>query len=68
VFAYTFSKSFEQSHRLNDWNLAEKPIHELAGIDKPQNIAFAGTWELPVGWGRRYLKDVPRWTGALVNG
>ena len=68
VFAYTFAKSFEQNHRLNDWNLAEKPIHELTNVDKPQNIAFAGTWELPVGWGRRWLSDVPRFTGALVNG
>ena len=68
VFSYTFSKSFEQSHRLNDWNLAEKPIHELSSIDKPQNIAFAGTWELPIGWGRRWANDIPRFAGAFVNG
>ena len=68
VFSYTFSKSFEQSHRLNDWNMAEKPIHELSNIDKPQNIAFAGTWELPIGWGRRWMNDVPRFAGAFVNG
>ena len=68
VLAYTFSKSFEQSHRLNDWNLAEKPVHELANIDKPHNLALAGTWELPIGWGRRWFNDVPRFTGALVNG
>ena len=68
VFAYTFSKSFEQSHRLNDWDLAEKPIHELSNIDKPQNIAFAGTWELPIGWGRRWFNGVPRLAGAFVNG
>ena len=68
LFSYTFSKSFEASHRLNDWNLAEKPIHELSAQDKTQNIAWAGTWELPVGWGRRWLNDVPRVAGAFVNG
>jgi hypothetical protein len=68
IFSYTFSKSFEASHRLNDWNLQEKPIHELSAQDKPQNIAFAGTWELPIGWGRRWANDVPRLAGALVNG
>ncbi len=68
LFAYTFSKSFEQNHRLNDWNDAEKPIHQLSNVDKPQNIAFAGTWELPVGWGRRWMNGVPRFAGAFVNG
>ena len=68
LFAYTYSKSFAADHRLNDWNLAEKPIHELSNIDKPQNIAFAGTWDLPVGWGRRWLNGVPRVVGAFTNG
>jgi hypothetical protein len=67
-FAYTFSKSFAADHRLNDWNLAERPIHELSNQDKPQSIAFAGTWELPFGWGRRWLNDVPRAVGAFTNG
>ncbi|MDQ6706085.1 MAG: TonB-dependent receptor, partial [Acidobacteriota bacterium] len=68
LFAYTFSKSFAADHRLNDWDLQEKPVHELSPLDKPRNIAFAGTWDLPIGWGRRWLKDGNRLTGALTNG
>jgi hypothetical protein len=67
-FAYTFSKSFQANHRLDDWNLAEKPIHELSLQDKPQVIAFGGTWEIPIGWGRHWLNDVPRMAGVFTNG
>jgi len=34
VLSYTFSKSFEANHRLNDWNFAEPLIHELDNNDK----------------------------------
>ncbi len=47
VFSYTLAKSFEANHRLNDWNLGERPVHELSNYDKPQNIAFSGVWDLP---------------------
>jgi hypothetical protein len=66
--AYTFSKSFEANHRLNDWDLSEPPIHELTPQDKPQNLAIAGTWELPFGWGRKWGNDVPPLAGAFLNG
>jgi hypothetical protein len=68
MLSYTFSKSFEASHRLNNWNLAEKPIHELTAFDKPHTFGLAGYWELPIGWGRRWLTDGSRLTGALTNG
>lgn len=68
LLSYTFSKSFEANHRLNPWNLAEKPIHELSQYDKPHTFAFSGLWELPVGWGRRWLNQGGRMTGALING
>jgi hypothetical protein len=68
VFSYTYSKSFEASHRLNPWNLSEAPIHELTATDKPQSIAFAGTWDLPLGWGRKFLPNIGPVTAAFVNG
>lgn len=68
VASYTYSKSFEASHRLNSWNLDEKPIHELSAIDKPQAFAFAGTWDLPIGWGRRFLPNVNKLASYFVNG
>lgn len=60
LLSYTFSTSFEQSHRLNNWNLAERPIHEISALDKPQVVALTGLWDLPFGWGRRYFADVGR--------
>jgi hypothetical protein len=68
LLSYTFSKSFEQNHRLNDWNLAERPVHEISALDKPQVLAITGFWDLPLGWGRRYFGDVGRLGGALLNG
>ncbi|HLJ15414.1 MAG TPA: TonB-dependent receptor [Bryobacteraceae bacterium] len=68
LFSYTFSKSFADDHRLNNWNLTESPIHELSNLDKPQILAWSSLWDLPVGWGRHYFSDVGRFTGALING
>lgn len=68
LFSYTFSKSFEQARRLNDWNLAERPVKQLTAFDKPHTLALSGLWELPVGWGRRYFNNVPRVAGAFING
>jgi hypothetical protein len=68
TLAYTFSKSFEANHRLNDWDFAEQPIHELSPQDKPQNLAIAGSWELPFGWGRKWGSDVPPLVAKLITG
>jgi hypothetical protein len=68
LLSYTFSKSFEASHRLDPWNLAEKPIHELSAFDKPQTLAISGLWDLPFGWGRTWFNQVGRLGGAFVNG
>lgn len=68
VVAYTFSKSFEQNHRLNDWNLAEPGIHELSNLDKPQSVAFSGVWDLPIGKSRRFFPVQGPIGGALLNG
>jgi hypothetical protein len=68
IAAYTFSKSFQANHRLNNWNLAEQPIHELSPQNKPQNLTVAGTWDIPLGWGRAWANDVPRLAGAFING
>src|SRR5215471_17702520 len=55
VLSYTFSKSFEQSTYLNNWNFRnEQPVHELTSIDKPQNLAISGVWSLPFGKGRHF--------------
>lgn len=68
VFSYTFSKTFETNHRLNGWDALEPPIHELSNYDKPQNIAFSGVWDLPVGKNRRFYTEPGRLMGHLING
>jgi hypothetical protein len=67
VLAYTFAKSFEANHLLNDWNLNERPIHELDNQDKPQNIAFSGVWDLPFGTGHKLLNNNHRIGKILTN-
>jgi carboxypeptidase family protein len=68
LLSYTFSKSFESSHRLNPWNLAEQPVHELSALDKPHTLAISGLWDLPIGWGRRWFNGSGRLGGAFLNG
>ncbi len=68
VVSYTFSKSYEANHRLNDWNFAEPLIHELDYQDKPQTVAFSGVWDLPIGKSRRFHPFQGPIGGALLNG
>jgi hypothetical protein len=68
IFSYTFSKNFEQSTRLNNWNLNEPPVKQLVSYDKPQNIAFHGIYDLPFGRGRRLLNRPGRMLDPLVSG
>jgi hypothetical protein len=68
LLAYTFSKSYDMSHRLNPWNLSEPPVHEISALDKPQVLAITGLWDLPFGWGRRFFPNIGRVAGAFVNG
>ncbi|HWB98504.1 MAG TPA: hypothetical protein VG672_17455, partial [Bryobacteraceae bacterium] len=67
VLSYTFSKAFEENHRLNDWNINEPLIHEIDYQDKPQNIAFSGVWDLPLGTGRKFLNVQNGLAKKLVN-
>ena len=68
VFSYTFSKSFEANHRLNNFNLSEAPMHELSAQDKPQMISFSGVWDLPFGKNRRLMADAAAPVRAVVSG
>src|SRR5262249_11954997 len=68
VVSYTFAKSFEANHRLNDWNFAEPLIHELDNNDKPQSFAFSGIWDIPVGKGRRLFANSNKVVDAVLGG
>ena len=74
VFAYTFSKSYEQNHFLNTQNpginnvaLQGKLIKELDNQDIPQSVALSGIWDLPIGNGSKFLSFDNRAAGYLLN-
>ena len=68
VLSYTFSKNFQAVNRLNNWNLAEAPVHELVSYDKPQNVSFSGVWDLPFGRNRALLANANKFVNAAVGG
>jgi hypothetical protein len=68
TFAYTFSKNFQAVNRLNNWDLEEKPVHELVSYDKPQNLSVSGVWDLPVGKGRHFLPNANRLVEGVLGG
>ena len=68
VFSYTYSKTFECNHRLNNWNLSEPCVHELSNYDKPQNIAFSGVWDIPFGKGRHWLTSPNKYLKPFIEG
>jgi hypothetical protein len=67
TLSYTNQKTFEANHRLNNWNLAEAPVHELSNYDKPQNLAVSGVWDLPFGNRRAFLSSGNRALRAAVS-
>lgn len=67
ILSYSFSKNFEANHRLNNWNLREKPIHEVSNLDKPHNFAFSGVWDLPFGRSRSWLSSVNSVAGLFLH-
>ena len=68
VFSYTFSKNLQSSNRLNNWNLAEKPVHELVSYDKPQNISYSGVWDIPFGKGRHFASKPNKVLDPVISG
>jgi hypothetical protein len=68
TFSYTFSKNLQSANFLNNYNLAEGLVHELVSYDKPQNIAFTGVWDLPVGKGRHFLTHSGRLVENMIGG
>ncbi len=68
AFSYTFSKNFQATNRLNNWDLAEAPIHELVSYDKPQNLSFSGVWDLPFGRRRAFANHVNRLVDGFIGG
>ena len=68
IFSYTFSKNFQTVNRLNNWDYAETPVHELVSYDKPQNLSASGVWDLPFGKGRHFFAGANRLVDSAIGG
>ena len=68
IFSYTFSKNFQTSSFLNNWDIQQPKVHELVSYDKPQNIAFSGVYDMPFGRGRAFASGVNRWINGVIGG
>jgi hypothetical protein len=68
IFSYTFSKTFECNHRLNNWNLNEGCVHEISNYDKPQNLSFSGVWDIPFGKNRHWFNAPNKVIAPIING
>ncbi|MBS1855891.1 MAG: carboxypeptidase regulatory-like domain-containing protein [Acidobacteria bacterium] len=68
VFAYTFSKNTQWANIINNWNLAEGPVHELVSYDKPQSVSYTGVWDLPFGHGRHFLVSTNKYVNGAIGG
>ncbi|MGH9842294.1 MAG: hypothetical protein ACREEM_26380, partial [Blastocatellia bacterium] len=67
ILSYSWSKNIERTVFLNN-AYDERPVKQLAGIDKTHTYAFSGVWDLPLGKGRRFFPDRPALAGALIDG
>jgi hypothetical protein len=67
VVAYTWSKLLQsnQSPQLGGNSGFEKTY---SAFDIPQNLAISGTYELPVGRGRRFLAGNNKFTNGVLGG
>ncbi len=67
IMSYSWSKNIERTVFLNN-AYDERPVKQLAGIDKTHTYALSGVWDLPLGKGRRFFADRPALLGALIDG
>ncbi len=65
--AYTYSKAlqYNQASALGGNTAYE---YALAPFDVPHNVAISGSYELPVGHGRKYLNNTNSVVNAIVGG
>jgi hypothetical protein len=68
ILSYTFSKNLQTANLLNNWDLTEKPVHELVSYDKPHNLSLSGVWDLPVGRGRHFMPNARGAANGILGG
>ncbi len=68
LFAYVYIREKAQTNLLNDLNYFENKL-VWQDSDQPRHrFNVAGTWDLPMGHGRSYLRNVSRAVDAVIGG
>jgi hypothetical protein len=63
---YTWSKFMQATERLNPQD--SQATHVISNLDRPQHVAVAGVWDLPVGRSQHWITHASRSLDALVGG
>ncbi len=65
-FTYTRSKAMADNGFLNDFETT--PQHHLDFNDAPNRIAATFVGQLPIGRGRKFANNLPRWIDGIIGG
>jgi hypothetical protein len=68
LFAYTFSKLFEDTSFWGPEVSGPVAEHKLGGEDRPHKVSLAPIWEVPVGRGKWVGRDMPKVLNAIAGG
>jgi hypothetical protein len=64
--SHTWSKSMEATEFLN---LSDaRPYESISSLDRTHRIVGSGIWEIPIGHGRPYAANMPRFVDFFVGG
>ena len=63
---YTWSRAM--SHESYYFAIDPRVGYGASYYNRPQAFVLAGNWDLPVGKGRSFVKDAPRWLDYLIGG
>jgi len=69
-FAYTFSKTLGDTTSTNTYrDIRDLSLSKsLLSIDRPELFQWNVAWALPVGRGKDFLKNAPKWLDEVVGG
>lgn len=68
ITAWTWSKLFEDTSFEGPQIAGPVVAHKLGGEDRTYHLSVAPIWEAPLGRGKRFGRDMPKWLDYGVGG
>jgi hypothetical protein len=68
IVAYTYSRLIEETSFWGPEISGPIPERKLGGEDRPHLLSIAPIWEVPIGRGQRFLRNLPKSADALLGG